>query len=217
MNNQHALAKPMTPSVPMAAPTHYGPIQRLNVFLDKYVLPYPVKYLTNRVTILATLCLLVPLIVFAGNQIFVLAANSYLNVMSVVVSSTVLLYSTLAEARDRAAAQRREEIAQQHEARIEARAEADHKNIMKIMNHLDDLHNEVMEHFNDSLDNILNLMISRLEQIQNEDQSHITEAHKAVLASADAHRKELEDLTALVESMRKRINDQPKGNSPEGR
>jgi hypothetical protein len=33
---------------------------RLNAFLDKYVLPYPVKYLTNRLTILATLCLLIP-------------------------------------------------------------------------------------------------------------------------------------------------------------
>src|SRR5262249_7445878 len=104
-----------------------------------------------------------------------------------------------------------EEIAQQHEARIEARAEADHENIMKIMNHLDELHNEVMEHFNASLDNILNLVINRLEQIQNEDQSHITEAHKAVLASADAHLKELEDLTALVDSLRKRMNDQQKG------
>jgi hypothetical protein len=212
MNKQHALAKPMTPSVPLAAPTREGPFSRLDAFLDKYVLPYPVKYLTNRVTILATLCLLVPLIAFASNQVFVLAANSYLNVMSVVVSSTVLLYSTLSEARDRAAAQRREEIAQQHEARIEARAETDHKNIMKIMNRLDELHNEVVEDFNSSLDNILNLINSRLEQIQNEDQSHITEAHKAVLASRDAHRKELEDLTALVESMRKRINDQPKSN-----
>src|SRR5215468_3677601 len=123
MSNQHALAKPMTPSVPLAAPTREGPIQRLNVFLDRHVLPYPVKYLTNRVTILATLGLLIPLIFFANNNVFVGSVNSYLNVMSVVVSSTVLLYSTLSEARDRAAAQRREEIAQEHEARIEARAE----------------------------------------------------------------------------------------------
>src|SRR5213595_829303 len=145
MSNSKALAKPMTPTVPMAAPTTDGPVQRLNAFLDKYVLPYPVRYLTNRVTILATLCLLLPLIAFASNQIFVLAANSYLNVMSVVVSSTVLLYSTLSEARDRAAAQRREEIAQEHEARIEARAEMDHENIVKIMNHVDELHKEVMD------------------------------------------------------------------------
>jgi len=210
MSNSKALAKPMTPSVPMAAPTTDSPVQRLNAFLDKYVLPYPVRYLTNRVTILATLCLLMPLIILASNIVFVGTVNSYLNVMSVVVSSTVLLYSTLSEVRDRAAAQRREEIAQQHEAKIEARAEADHKNIMKIMHHVDELHNEVMENFNTSFDNILNLLVSRLEQIQSEDQSHITEAHKAVLASADAHRKELEDLTALVESMRKRLSDQPK-------
>src|SRR5690349_4163303 len=144
MRNQSTLAKSLTPSVPMAAPTRYGPVQRLNIFLDKYVLPYPVKFLTNRVTILVTLSLMIPLIAFASNIVFVTSINSYLNVMSVVVSSTVLLYSTLSEARDRAAAQRREEIAQQHENRIEARAEADHENIMKIMAHLDDLHSEVM-------------------------------------------------------------------------
>lgn len=88
-------------SVPATMPTSTV-MARINAFLDQHVLPYPVKYLTNRITILATLCLLVPLIVLANVTVFVLAANSYLNVMSVVVSSTVLLYSTLAEARDRA-------------------------------------------------------------------------------------------------------------------
>src|SRR5437870_4890326 len=60
-----------TPS--MQQPT--GPIARLNEFLDKYVLPYPVKYLTNRVVILLTLCLLIPLIFYTANQAFVNALN----------------------------------------------------------------------------------------------------------------------------------------------
>src|SRR3954471_5701985 len=101
----------MSTSAPqMAAPqSTFGRwVERLNTFLDQHVLPYPVKYLTNRVTILATLCLLIPLIFFANNQAFVNAVNSYLNVMSVAVSSIVLLYSTISEIRERAAAQRRE-------------------------------------------------------------------------------------------------------------
>src|SRR5258706_14081358 len=121
MSNRNALAKSMTPTVPLAAPTTDGPIQRLNAFLDKFVLPYPVRYLTNRVTILATLCLLVPLIIFPSNIEFVGTVNSYLNEMSVVVSGTVLLYSTLPEARDRAAAQRREDVRLQQQARARAR------------------------------------------------------------------------------------------------
>jgi hypothetical protein len=67
-----------------------GVFERLDILLDKFVLPYPVKFLTNRLTIVATLCLLVPLLLNAQNAQFVWAMNSYLNVMSVVVSSTVL-------------------------------------------------------------------------------------------------------------------------------
>src|SRR5579862_2344588 len=84
--------------------TGAGPMHQLNEFLDKYVLPWPVKYLTHRLTILATLCLLIPLVFFTANQAFVNALNSYLNVMSVVVSSTVLLYATISEVRERQAA-----------------------------------------------------------------------------------------------------------------
>src|SRR5689334_4497678 len=102
-------------SVPVMRTNRESWVEQLNTFLDRYVLPFPVKYLTNRVVILLTLSLLIPLIAFANVTVFVLAANSYLNVMSVVVSSTVLLYSTLSEARDRAAAERREQIAEQHQ------------------------------------------------------------------------------------------------------
>src|SRR5579859_6404202 len=142
------------PSVPMPKPSGEGMMQRLDEFLDQHVLPYPVKFLTNRVVILLTLSMLIPLIVFASNQVVVLLLNSYLNTMSVVVSSTVLLFSTLGEVRDRAAAQRREEIAKTHEAMVEARAESDHKLIEDIHTHLDDIHAEVMQHVSASVDAI---------------------------------------------------------------
>jgi hypothetical protein len=187
-------------SVPATMPTSTV-MARINAFLDQHVLPYPVKFLTNRITILATLCLLVPLIVLANVTVFVLAANSYLNVMSVVVSSTVLLYSTLAEARDRAAAQRREEIAAAHEAMVERRAEADHELIQEIHTHLDEIRRETMEHISVSLDAIQNMLVEHMEKMQAEDHLHIEEMHKAVLASTEAHRQELASLAQLVAAM----------------
>jgi hypothetical protein len=187
-------------SVPATMPTSTV-MARINAFLDQHVLPYPVKYLTNRITILATLCLLVPLIVLANVTVFVLAANSYLNVMSVVVSSTVLLYSTLAEARDRAAAQRREEIAAAHEAMVERRAEADHELIQEIHTHLDEIRRETMEHISVSLDAIQKMLVEHMEKMQAEDHLHIEEMHKAVLASTEAHRQELASLAQLVAAM----------------
>jgi hypothetical protein len=74
---------------------------RINAFLDKYVLPWPVRFLTFRFTIIATIGLLIPLVLFANNTVVVLGINSYLNVMSVAVSSIVLLYATIAEVRQR--------------------------------------------------------------------------------------------------------------------
>jgi spore germination protein YaaH len=98
----------------------------LEQFLDRRVLPLPVTFLTNRIVILATLALLIPLIFFSQDQPVVNALNSYLNVMSVVVSSTVLLYATIADVRDRAAAHRREEIAQEYQQVLEKRVQAEH-------------------------------------------------------------------------------------------
>jgi hypothetical protein len=100
-----------------------GRIQQLNTFLDEHLLPYPVRFLTNRVIILATLALLIPLIFFTSNQAFVNSLNSYLNVMSVVVSSTVLLDATIADVRDRAAAKRAEELAKAYEQLLEERVQ----------------------------------------------------------------------------------------------
>jgi hypothetical protein len=112
---------PVPPTSPIIPKT--GPIQRLNKILDGHVLPYPVRFLTNRVVILATLGLLIPLLFFTRDQAFVNALNSYLNVMSVVVSSTVLLYATIADVRDREAAKRSEEMARTYEQILEERVQ----------------------------------------------------------------------------------------------
>src|SRR5512136_2410465 len=83
----------------------------INDFLDRYVLPWPVRFLTFRFVILATIGLLIPLIVFADNTVLVLGLNSYLNTMSVAVSSIVLLYATLSEARQKRIAEMQEKRA----------------------------------------------------------------------------------------------------------
>lgn len=186
----------MNTSVPvMGQPEPNGRMQRLNTFLDQYVLPYPVKYLTNRLTILATLCLLIPLIVFANVQVFVLATNSYLNVMSVVVSSTVLLYSTISEVRDRTAAQRREELAKAHQDAVERRAQAEYELILKIR---DDLN----EHVSRSLDEIQQILINKLEKMQTEDHDHIEEIYKTLAHSNEVQDKELAALNKMLNERR---------------
>ncbi len=91
---------------------------RLNAFLDKYVLPWPVRFLTFRFTILLTIALLIPLIVFANNTELVLGINSYLNTMGVAVSSIVLLYATLAERQQRKIAELQEQRASEDHAHI---------------------------------------------------------------------------------------------------
>jgi len=92
--------------------------ERINALLDKYVLPWPVRFLTFRFIILATIALLIPLIVFAERQIFVLLVNSYLNVMSVAVSSIVLLYATISEVRQQKIAEMQEQRAQEDHTHV---------------------------------------------------------------------------------------------------
>ncbi len=175
-------------------------LQRLNTILDERVLPYPVRFLTNRIIILATLALLIPLLFFTSNQAFVNALNSYLNVTSVVVSSTVLLYATIADVRDRAAAKRadeiaktyerlletriqgREEIAKAYEQLLEERVQADHVLIEQILQN--------------SIENILG---GRLEKIRTEDRNQLEAMQKAVIASNEALRAELAE-KALIAS-----------------
>lgn len=98
-------------------------LDRVNDFLDRYILPWPVRFLTFRFVILATIALLIPLIVFANNTELVLAVNSYLNTMSVAVSSIVLLYATISEARQKQIAVMQEK-----------RAEEDHLHVTEMHN-----------------------------------------------------------------------------------
>ena len=93
-------------------------LDRINAFLDKHVLPWPVHFLTTRFVILATIALLIPLIAYASNTVLVLSLNSYLNTMSVAVSSIVLLYATLAEVRQKQIAALQEQRAQEDHAHI---------------------------------------------------------------------------------------------------
>jgi hypothetical protein len=194
----------MIPTVPIVTRKPDSMLQRLNTFLDEHVLPYPVKFLTNRIIILATLALLIPLIFFTSDQAFVNALNSYLNVMSVVVSSTVLLYATIADVRDRSAAKRaeaiaksyeqvledriqgRETIAKSYEQVLEKRVQADHELIEQILQN--------------SIENILG---ARLEKIQLADHKQLEELQKVVIASNEALRAELAEkaLIASIESI----------------
>jgi hypothetical protein len=172
----------MTTFGPVIETKSEGLMQHLNAFVDKYVLPYPVMFLTNRVTILATLALLVPLLFYTSNQAFVNSLNSYLNVMSVVVSSTVLLYATIADVRDRATAKRTEGIAKAYAEELEKRVQADHELIEQILQN--------------SIENILG---GRLEKIRVEDHKRLEDMQNAVLASNEALRTELAE-KALIAS-----------------
>ncbi len=93
-------------------------MKRINDFWDKYILPRPVRYLSNRFVILLTISLLIPLVIYAGNQIQVLMINSYLNTMSVAVSSIVLLYATVTEIYQKQIAEMQEKRAQEDHTHI---------------------------------------------------------------------------------------------------
>jgi hypothetical protein len=92
--------------------------KKINEFLDQYVLPWPVRYLSHRFVILATIALLIPLVVYAGNQVLVLLVNSYLNTMSVAVSSIVLLYATISEVHQKQIAELQERRAQEDHTHV---------------------------------------------------------------------------------------------------
>jgi uncharacterized membrane protein len=77
------------------------------------VLPWPVRFLTFRFVILATIALLIPLILFADNTVLVLGLNSYLNTISVTVGSIVLLYAMIVEVREKQIAELQEQRAQE--------------------------------------------------------------------------------------------------------
>lgn len=200
-----------------------GLLQHLNAFLDKRILPYPIKFLTNRVIILATLTLLVPLIFLTADQAFVNVVNSYLNVMSVVVSSTVLLYATIADVRDKAAAKRarkiarayqqlleervlgREEIAKVYEQVLEKRV-LEREEIAKVYEQVLEKRvqadHELIEQILQT--SVQNILVERLEKVRVEDHKKLEEMQQVVIASNEALRKELAEksLIASNESLR---------------
>jgi hypothetical protein len=211
----------MIPTGPVLTKQSDGPFQRLNTLLDQHVLPYPVKFLTNRIIILATLALLIPLLFFTSDQAFVNALNSYLNVMSVVVSSTVLLYATIADVRDRAAAKRADEIAkayehvleeriqgreQQLEERIQGREELAKAYEQELEKRVQADHELIEQILQNSIENILG---ARLEKIRLEDHKQLEEMQKAVLASNESLRAELaaKALIASNESIRSELSE----------
>jgi len=180
----------ITSTPQMGIPDADSRIVRLNAFLDKYVLPYPVKYLTNRLTILATLCLLIPLIAFANVQVFVLATNSYLNVMSVVVSSTVLLYSTISEVRDRKAAEQRELLATQHQRLVDEQNAANAEALAKIQD-------ELRQHINSQLDEIKRILLERLDN----NHAEISAMRQTIIDGASAQDKEVSAIKEMVAAL----------------
>ena len=118
-------------------------LDQINDFLDRYILPWPVRFLTYRFVILLTIGLLIPLIVFANKTVFILAVNSYLNTMSVAVSSIVLLYAMISEARQKQIAEMQEK-----------RAQEDHS-------HVTEMHNlifQTLQNQNDEMDELKRLL-----------------------------------------------------------
>jgi hypothetical protein len=209
-----------SPQTTPAIKREISAVQRLNTILDEHVLPYPVRFLTNRVIILATLALLVPLFFFTSDQSFVNVLNSYLNVMSVVVSSTVLLYATISDVRDRAAAKRADEIAKTYEQVLEDRIQGRQETAKAYEQILEERvqgreemakayeqvleervqadHELIQQILQNSIENILG---GRLEKIRIEDHKQLDDMQKAVIASNESLRSELAELRELVQAL----------------
>jgi hypothetical protein len=186
----------MTGSIPIIEPKPNSLLQRLNAFIDKFLLPYPVMFLTNRVIILATLALLVPLLFFTSNQAFVNSLNSYLNVMSVVVSSTVLLYATIADVRDRAAAKQAEAIAKAYERLLEDRVQ-EREEIAKAYEQL--LEGRVQER------EVIAKAYEQLLEGRVQEREEIASAYAEELEKRVQGREEI--VTAYAEELEKRVQE----------
>jgi hypothetical protein len=172
-------------------------IDQANDLLDRYILPLPVRFLTFRFVILLTIALLVPLIVFANNTVWVLAVNSYLNTMGVAVSSIVLLYATVSEARQKQIAELQEK-----------RALEDHM-------HVTEMHNLIMQTLQNQNEEMVELKrvlatlagkeVVATERAQLPDVRSLHPRGKERLAEADLGRRWQANLhhNSLVSSVRK--------------
>ena len=172
---------------------------RINDLLDRYVLPLPVRFLTFRFVILLTMALLIPLILYADRIKLVLAVNSYLNVMSVAVSSIVLLYATISEARQKQIAELQEK-----------RAMEDHT-------HVTEMHNLIMQTLEnqnkemDELKRVLGTMTGKeaptVERAELPDVRSLHPRGQERFSEADMNQRLKENLhhNALVTTIRKRL------------
>jgi hypothetical protein len=166
-------------------------LKRLNDFLDRYVLPLPVRFLTFRFVILITILLLAPLLIFANNQVLVLGINSYLNTMSVAVSSIVLLYATIAEVNQKQIATMQEKRAQQ-----------DHE-------HLTELHSLMLQTLVKQWGQVEDLK-AMLAQVQGQSYQRPALAPMPDLHAMHPGGAARFDERALAESMRQMLNPQGK-------
>jgi hypothetical protein len=172
-------------------------IDQANDLLDRYILPLPVRFLTFRFVILLTIALLIPLIVFADHTVWVLAVNSYLNTMSVAVSSIVLLYATISEARQKQIAEMQEK-----------RALEDHM-------HVTEMHNLIMQTLQNQNEEMAELKrvlavlagreVAAVERAQLPDVKSLHPRGKERFAEADLSRRWQANLhhNSLVSSIRK--------------
>jgi hypothetical protein len=175
-------------------------IDKANDLLDRYILPLPVRFLTFRFVIVITIALLVPLIVYANNTVLVLAVNSYLNTMSVAVSSIVLLYATISEARQKQIAELQEK-----------RALEDHM-------HVTEMHNLVMQTLQNQNEEMAELKrvlaalagkeVAEVERAQLPDVKSLHPRGKARFAEADLSRRWQANLhhNAFVSTIRKGLS-----------
>ena len=163
-------------------------------------MPLPVRFLTFRFVILLTMALLIPLIIYADRIKLVLAVNSYLNVMSVAVSSIVLLYATISEARQKQIAELQEK-----------RATEDHTHVTEmhalIMQTLENQNKEM-----DELKSVLASLAGKELVAGGTDRpcrmsSRCTRVGRSVLTTADPGQRLEETLhqNALVTALRKRL------------
>ena len=184
-------------------------LNSVNDFLDRFILPWPVRYLTFRFVILATIGLLIPLLLFADNTVLVLGVNSYLNVMSVAVSSIVLLYATISEIRQQQIAELQEK-----------RAKEDHI-------HVTDMHTMVLESINNQrveiaeLKQILSTMSGK--GIEPNEQQPVPDLYAMHPRGQERYKandhfdrmqKQLHH-NHMVSSVRESINQRPSDDSPE--
>ena len=174
-------------------------IDRINNLLDRYVLPLPVRFLTFRFVILLTMALLIPLIIYADRIKLVLAVNSYLNVMSVAVSSIVLLYATISEARQKQIAELQEK-----------RATEDHTHVTEmhalIMQTLEN-QNKEMDELKRVLSSLAGKEVQTVERIALPDVRSLHPRGQERFSETDSSQRMEETLhqNALVTTLRKRL------------